>query len=184
MQGLPAGNDLPYFNVESPGEGIIIAVGWPGQWAAQFMRDEGNGLRVQAGQELTHLRLLPGEEIRTPLIAMLFWKGEWIRSQNLWRRWMIAHNMPRPGGKLPPPQLAAGSSAQYIEMSEATEQNQIAFITAIWKRTSNLTIGGWMPGWHVFKGHWLNLGTWEPDPNVFHAGFARFQTICIPRTPN
>jgi alpha-galactosidase len=61
-------------------------VGWPGQWAAaRFTRDDANGLGEQAGQELTHFKLLPGEEIRTPMIAMMFCKGEWIRSQNLWR---------------------------------------------------------------------------------------------------
>ena len=170
MEGLPAGKDLPYFNIESPGEGRIIAIGWPGQWAAQFSRDKGNGLRIQAGQELTHLKLLPGEEIRTPLIAMLFWKGDWIRSQNLWRRWMIAHNVPRAGGKLPPPQLASGSSAQYIEMSEATEENQLAFIDDY--LNENIKFDYWWmdAGWHVFKGHWLNLGTWEPDPVRFPHG--------------
>jgi alpha-galactosidase len=137
---------------------------------ALFTRDTANGLQVQAGQELTHLKLLPGEEIRTPMIAIMFWKGEWIRSQNLWRRWMIAHNLPRPGGKLPPPQLESGSSAQYIEMSEATEENQIAFIDRY--REEHIKFDYWWmdAGWHVFKGHWLNLGTWEPDPKRFPHG--------------
>jgi alpha-galactosidase len=170
MEGLPAGGDLPYVNLESPGAGVILAVGWPGQWAARFSRDDGNGLQIQAGQELTHLRLLPGEEIRTPLIAMLFWKGEWIRSQNLWRRWMMAHNMPRPGGKLPPPQLAAGSSAQYIEMSEATEENQIAFIDRYAEEKIKFDYWWMDAGWHIFKGLWLNLGTWDPDPKRFPHG--------------
>jgi hypothetical protein len=27
---------------------------------------------------------------------MLFWQGgDTVRAQNLWRRWMIAHNLPR-----------------------------------------------------------------------------------------
>ena len=55
--------------------GIIIALGWPGQWAAQFKRvEEANGLRLRAGQELTHFKLQPGEEVRTPLVALLFWR--------------------------------------------------------------------------------------------------------------
>ena len=83
-----------------PGGGLILAVGWPGQWAASFARDAASGLQVTAGQELTHLYLKPGEEIRTPLMALLFWKGtDPVRAQNLWRRWMLAHNVPRPGGK-------------------------------------------------------------------------------------
>ena len=100
MEGLPAGGDLPYFNAECNGEGTIIAIGWMGQWTAQFTRDSANGLDIRVGQELTHFTLMPGEEVRTPLIAMLFWEGDWIRSQNLWRRWMIRHNLPRPGWKV------------------------------------------------------------------------------------
>ena len=64
-------------------------------------------MRIRAGQELTHFKLLPGEEVRTPLMVLQFWKGDRIRAQNVWRRWMLAHNLPRPGGKLPPPQFAA-----------------------------------------------------------------------------
>jgi hypothetical protein len=90
----------PYFNLQTPGGGIIVAVGWPGQWAASFTRDAGTGLTVRAGQQLTRLYLKPGEEIRTPLTALLFWHGDdVVQAQNLWRRWYRAHNMPRVGGE-------------------------------------------------------------------------------------
>jgi alpha-galactosidase len=89
----------PYFNLQMPGRGVILAVGWPGQWAASFSRDEGNGVRIVAGQERTHLYLKPGEEIRTPLIVLLFWQGtDMVSAQNLWRRWYVTHNMPRVNG--------------------------------------------------------------------------------------
>ena len=98
---------MSYFNLErSKDEGLIVVIGWPGQWAADFIRDADCGVQLCAGQELTHFKLLPDEEVRTPLSVLQFWKGgDWICAQNIWRRWMIAHNMPRPGGKLPPPQL-------------------------------------------------------------------------------
>jgi alpha-galactosidase len=93
----------PYFNLQTPGGGTIIAVGWPGQWGASFTRDADAGLRVHAGQELTHLFLKPGEEIRTPLMALLFWQGDdVVEAQNLWRRWYRAHNLPRIEGKPQP----------------------------------------------------------------------------------
>ena len=38
---------------------------------------------------------------------------------------MMAHSMPKPGGKLPPPQLVASSSRQYEEMIKANETNQM-----------------------------------------------------------
>ena len=102
--GRPTNSAFPYYNLQTAAGGVIIAVGWPGQWATSFKRDTGSGLQVSAGQELTHLYLEPNEEIRTPLIALLFWHGtDVMRAQNLWRRWMLAHNLPRPGGKLPSP---------------------------------------------------------------------------------
>ena len=60
--GRPSNGQWPYYNLENPRakEGVLIAVGWPGQWAAQFRRDGGTALRVVAGQELTHFRLHPG----------------------------------------------------------------------------------------------------------------------------
>ena len=174
VDGLPAGGDLPFFNVEWPGQGIVVAVGWPGQWQAQFVRDDVNGLSIQAGQEFTHFKLLPGEELRTPQIAMLFWKGNWMRSQNLWRKWMIAHNMPRPGGKLPPPQLAGSSAAQHIEMSGANEQNQLAFIDRYLAEKINVDYWWMDAGWYwvpeKFNGFWGALGTWETDPKRFPRG--------------
>ena len=48
--GRPTSVGFPYFNVEWPKEGLIIVIGWPGQWAAQFKRDAGNGLRVRGGR--------------------------------------------------------------------------------------------------------------------------------------
>ncbi len=30
----------PYFNLQFPGGGVILAVGWPGQWASSFTRDD------------------------------------------------------------------------------------------------------------------------------------------------
>ena len=168
--GLPAAKDFPFFNVDRGGAGVIVAIGWPGQWAGHFTRDGERGLRFVAGQELIRTTLLPGEEVRAPRIVLLFWEGDWIRGQNLWRRWMMARNMPRPGGKLPPPLIAAASSSFYIEMAEANEQNQLAFINRFVEE--NIPLDYWWidAGWHVFRDFWLNIGTWEPDPDRFPRG--------------
>ena len=112
---------FPYYNLAMPHAGLIVAVGWPGQWAATFHRDADRGLRIVAGQESTHMSLRPGEEVRSPLIALLFWKGDDAqRAQNLWRRWMLAHNVPRTAdGCLPPPLLLGNTSGEFNEMSKS-----------------------------------------------------------------
>ena len=45
---------------------MIVVVGWPGQWAARFARDEDRSIRVTAGQELTHLKLHPRRKSARP----------------------------------------------------------------------------------------------------------------------
>jgi alpha-galactosidase len=169
--GRPTNSDWSYFNLDTVGQGLIVAVGWPGQWAAELARDDGRGLHLRAGQELTHFKLLPGEEVRSPLIVLQFWKGDWIRAQNVWRRWMMAHSMPKPGGKLPPPQLVASSSRQYDEMIKANETNQIMFIDRYLEERIKLDYWWMDAGWYNHHGGgWPRVGTWEVDTNRFPHG--------------
>ena len=168
--GRPTNSDLPYFNIETPGEGVIVAIGWPGQWAARFTRDAANSLRVRGGQELTHFKLHPGEEVRTPLVAVQFWKGDWIRSQNIWRRWMMAHNVPRPGGKQLAPQMAACSSHQFGEMIHADSKSQKFFVDRYLAEKLKLDYWWMDAGWYVNKTGWPNTGTWEVDTKRFPGG--------------
>jgi len=161
--GRPTNGAYPYFNIEYDGGGAIAVVGWPGQWAARFERDEAASLHVLAGQELTHFKLLPGEEVRSPLVVLQFYKGDRIRSQNVWRRWMVAHNLPRPGGKLPPPFTSA---CMGLHQSEASE---IGFIDAYLKGGIKLDYWWMDAGWYPCQG-WPETGTWEPDPKRFPRG--------------
>jgi alpha-galactosidase len=168
--GRPTNTDMSYFNLEGAGDGVIVVVGWPGQWAAQFTRDGGRGVQIRAGQELTHFKLHAGEQVRSPLIVLQFWGGDWIRAQNIWRRWMLAHNVPRPGGRLPEPELFGCSSHYHAEMTQANEQNQIEWTERFLEE--RIKIGHrWMDaGWYVNKTGWPNTGTWEVDTNRFPHG--------------
>ena len=169
--GLPASHDLPFFNVALKNEGVIVAIGWPGQWTARLQRDQGRKLHLTAGQALTRFRLKPVEEVRTPLIAMLFWQGaDWIDGQNLWRRWMVTHNLPRADGVLPPPQHAASSSAFYIEMSGGTEANQVEFVNRYLKHGIKPDYWWVDAGWYEYDDYWLNVGTWTPNKKRFPRG--------------
>ncbi|MHB1458700.1 MAG: alpha-galactosidase [Armatimonadota bacterium] len=171
-RGRPNNTDMSYFNLETPTkEGIIVVVGWPGQWSSNWTRDDGTGLRVTAGQELTHLTLHPGEEIRTPLIVLQFWNGDWIRAQNIWRKWMLAYNVPKPDGKLPEPELFGCSSHQLSEMMDANDKNQIEFIDRY--LAEKIQIGHWWmdAGWYPFDDvGWPKTGTWEVDKKRFPNG--------------
>jgi alpha-galactosidase len=165
--GRPTSATMCYFNLETAAQqGMIIALGWPGQWTGDFARDAAGNLHVVCGQELTHLRLHPGEEIRTPLVALQFWQGgDWLHAQVLWRRWMVAHNMPHPNGA--PLRCQYGECAGNMQPSAAGE---IAAVDSI--LNTGVTLDHWIidAGWYPCDGSWPYTGTWEPDPERFPKG--------------
>ena len=45
-----------------------------------------------------------GESVRTPSVLLLEWKGkDWLQSQNLWRRLLVAYYLPRVNGEVMTP---------------------------------------------------------------------------------
>jgi alpha-galactosidase len=169
--GRSSDTDLPYFNIAGADAGVIAAIGWPGQWAASFDRNDTTELLLRAGQELTHFRLHPGEEVRSPLIALVFYRGDWIDGQNVWRRWMLAHNLPRLDGELPPPFLSAASSNQFNEMENANEENQRFFLDRYLDEGIKLDYWWMDAGWYETPtGRWFDTGTWEVDRKRFPNG--------------
>lgn len=173
--GRPTNGQWPYYSIQWGDQGLIVVIGWPGQWASQFSRDRETGLRVRAGQEQTRLKLHPGEEIRTPLVVVQFWSGDKVRAQNVWRRWMRAHGMPRPGGQPVRAQTAACSSHQFGEMINANEENQKFFVDRYVEERLPLDYwwmdAGWYPNDPRYNAAgWPNTGTWEVDRKRFPNG--------------
>ncbi|MDO8303399.1 MAG: alpha-galactosidase [Sedimentisphaerales bacterium] len=175
-RSISTGGNWPYYNLETGDEGIILVVGWPGNWYANYQRDSDNGLHVTAGQKIAHFKLLPGEMVRSPLIVLQFWKGgDWIDAQNTWRQWMIRHNIPHQDGKqLPLPMFNACSSHQFAEMTKASEQNQKEFIDSYLNKGLKIDYWWMDAGWYVGAAEkgWTWTGTWEVDrrPNRFPNG--------------
>jgi alpha-galactosidase len=174
--GRPTNGAFPYFNLRAGSEGVIIVVGWPGQWAAGFSGERGGAVHITAGQERTRFKLHPSETVRTPLVVLQFTVGgDWIDAQNQWRRWMVRHNIPRPGGQpLKLPQFNACSSHQFAEMTRASEANQKEFIDAYLAKGLQLDYWWMDAGWYVGaeERNWTWTGTWDVDrrPHRFPNG--------------
>jgi len=179
MDGRPTDRAWPYYNLECPdsNRGVIVVIGWSGQWASCFRGLDNQYIQVTAGQELTHFKLLPGEEARTPLSVLMFYRGDRTRSQNLWRRWFLAHNMPRPGGRPMQPHLACAGTDEGEEFIGATEENQVRYISKFNERGIHPDVWWIDAGWYecrTDKGlgerRWYLTGTWKPDPARFPRG--------------
>jgi alpha-galactosidase len=157
---------MPFFNLTRGDGGIIAAGGWTGEWSAGFTRQKDDSVACRLGQAFTHLKLHPGEEIRTPRIALVFYTGDRWDGQNVWRRFVLAHHRPTPNGNrnwvAPISSLNWGSTPAAIHMDNI---EQIA--------KHDLPIDYyWIDAEWYGKGHWWGaVGNWEPKKDVYPAGF-------------
>lgn len=192
-------NGWPYLNIAWPDGGIIAALGWPGQWALQAGRDGNQGLTLRGGMshnasighldeieatDLTSLWLEPGETISTPMVVVQPWRqGTWIDAQNVWRHWLAYHHMPQINGK-PAPMLAPTQANDYFNDQAGpdgpdTEASELLWLNGYGDHHATAGTGGVLDHWWIDAGWtdlppgdtlWVNVGSWEPDPNRFPNG--------------
>jgi len=170
--GRSSDGALPFFNLATAGGGgVVVGIGWTGQWAATFARPGNGGVRAQAGMELTHLALHPGEEIRTPAALMIFWQDtDRLRGQNLLRRLLLRHYTPTIDGKPVEPPSAASPHA-VVPFESTTADNMIRAIRNI--ASHGLPFDTWWidTGWFPCERNWARyVGNPDPDPARFPHG--------------
>lgn len=173
-EGRSSCGTMPFFNVDAGAQGVICAIGWTGDWAASIYRTDSE-VKMQAGMPRTHLKLLPGEEIRSPRIMLLFWTGERLRGHNLLRRFVVAHHSPRKGDAPThvPVSLATwgGNFAQnHIDHGKWWKEHDLPldflWVDAGWFGKDEAKIGA-----NVFNSNWGALvGDWFPNPGYFPEG--------------
>lgn len=121
----------PFFNVDWGTGGVVTAIGWTGQWTASVVYSLSGSVGVSTGMQYMHLKLHPGESIRSPRILQVRWTGsDELASYNLFRHTMFKHIMPRIDGELVTPPIVHLGTAFY-EMNSSTEQNTLSHLNAI-----------------------------------------------------
>lgn len=168
---------FPFFNIEGPGSGLVVGIGWSGQWSASVSRESEKSVRMKAGMELTHLKLYKGERIRTPRIMLLFWEGsDRMVGHNMLRQFILKHHTPWQGGKPITAPLASGGGPAcqaplpgFEEFNKATEHNQLA-LAERYRQFGLETEYWWIDaGW--YEGHWPNgVGNWFVRKDGFPNG--------------
>ena len=170
-------NALPFFNIATPERGIVAAIGWSGSWQAVVGRKNTRALDLTAGMAATHFKLLPGEEVRTPSIALLFWKGaDRMSGHNLFRRFVLAHHMPQAGGKpvaLPINHgVGFGGPFPCNEYVCATESYAIGMIDRL-HQFGIVPDACWIDaGWYenATRNWWQGVGSWTVNKTNFPRG--------------
>jgi alpha-galactosidase len=168
-------NTLPFFNLQTGDHGLIGAIGWTGDWKADFVYAiDGKAIAMTAGMKRTHLVLHPGEEIRTPRIVLMDWSGgNWQDSQNIWRRLLLAHYTPHDNGKPMVGPIMFGSWG-----SEEID-HKVAYIQWVHDHKIPVELYAVDAGWYgdsfgaetdPTNPWWKNRGDWFPSPRYYPHG--------------
>ena len=173
---------FPFFNLESEAsrQGVMVAVGWTGTWFADLEKRDPSRLTLAAGMLNTDLYLYPGEQIRTPSVALMFWSGDRMNGHNRFRRLILAHHSRKVDGK---PFYPLCSAFNYRDPQPCGEYS---CLTADWaiamvRRYSMFELTPdvfWLDaGWHTGAGDfrhgksWANTtGNWTVDRERFPEG--------------
>lgn len=159
---------MPYFNLSDGNGGLILAVGWTGDWRASFTLEGPGRVRFTAGLDAERLALPAGEELHLPSILVMPYAVGWIEGQNKFRRLMLAHFTPlnHPPMKLMP---VAASVHGMIGFNDTTEENLCSLAADI--AATRLPVDTfWLDaGWNE-GGFARGQGNMNPDPKRFPRG--------------
>ena len=168
--GRSSNRNLPFFNIEAGDRGIMVGIGWTGEWSANLAMDTAGNMSLIAGMPKTHLKLHAGEKIRSPRILVLTWEGERIRGHNLLRKFIYKHHTPLLAGKKPlPPTQCNTWFPVGDDGGKANEQNQIELLAAYQPLGIEYIVmdAGWYGETATW---WSNVGTWIPRKDTFPNG--------------
>jgi alpha-galactosidase len=169
----PSATWLPFFNLRTGADGIIGALGWSGQWFAEFAHDGSGKTGITAGMEHLNTRLHPGETIRSPRILVLYWSGEPVHAHNVLRQFIRAFHCPQEGGKPVPTPICNGTwggmpTQGHLDMIAKIVTHKLPYdyywVDAGWYGTCS------EPCPDVFKGKWWIVGDWRVNPNYHPDG--------------
>ena len=167
--GRSSNGTLPFFNLEWGTGGLVTAIGWSGQWAAEVTRPDAEVLRVTGGMQDLATSLRPGERIRSPRILLLLWNGaDAARGRNLFRRLMVEHYCPRDErGPVQPPVAHPTSWAVLSSGEAANETNQLEMLQAAHDIGAEAY---WLDAYWFPVGFPGGVGNWFPRPEDFPRG--------------
>ena len=172
---------FPYFNLEHNNGGALIAIGWAGTWAADFKYDKNTNSTNFIGQATLGLKtyLKPGENIRTPLIAIVNYdERDEDKAMNKWRKWFVEYNLPRDNASSDEPVKPSTAFSLAYDTGKSFSDGSIAENYSTWKQSMDTYYDNglsadfrWMDaGWYyspynstVNSDWWGTVGSWKLD---------------------
>ena len=94
LGGRSSDTAFPYFDLSNGQYGVMGAIGWTGDWKADFTYEKGN-IHMAAGMQNTNISLYANEQMRTPMIVLQFFKGTQDDGHNAFRKLMFKSYVPK-----------------------------------------------------------------------------------------
>jgi alpha-galactosidase len=168
---------FPFFNVSMPGnQGVLTAIGWTGKWYADVKQSDNRSWSLEAGMDRLKLFLYPDEEIRTPQICLMLWKGvDRMSGHNLFRQFVLKHHSRQINGTFAEPPLSFtlgyGGPPPCDLFNCITEKYCIAMVERH-QQFGLVPEVFWIDaGWYTGCGAWwTNAGNWTVDASRFPNG--------------
>ena len=157
---------LPYFNINGRTNGAVLALGWTGQWYASLTQKL-SCVSIKAKQEEFSAYLLPGEEVRSPLVSLTFYDGSNpLKGFNTFRDWqkdvtVIQNENTLLSGFVIANEFSTLTCDQMIEKVNSIDESVMQGIDYFWMDA----------GWYKYNEGWYDgVGNWIPDANRFPDG--------------
>ena len=174
------GKYTPFFCITSPqGGGVMLSIGWTGNWQASVCAQNGNEVSLKAGQKRFDLYLHPSEQIRTPRVNIMFWQGaDYLAGTNQFRRLVLAHNSRRIDGKVAQYPFSTGFNYHepqpMQEYSCLTQQYAIAMVNRNYRCDIRPDVFWLDAGWHQDAGDYQHGRNWANTTGNWTVDSARF----------
>ncbi len=168
-EGKPTEKFLPYFNIHGENYGIMLGIGWTGQWASTISESKEN-VNVTVKQESFEAYLLPGEKVRSPLVSVGFYdNANPLKGFNLFRGWVMDCVYPE-----------SITQNHYTVMEVAgpvstrTSDEIIEILDGLDNSVYENTDAFWMDaGWYSYNEGWYDgVGNWTVDTSRYDNGIS------------
>lgn len=163
---------LPYFNINGKDGGVVLAVGWSGQWYTSLAQVS-DGAKVKAKQQNLKGYLLPDEEVRSPLISLTFYDSDnALKGFNHFRNYIMDCVCPE-GTK----QVATTGIG--VEVPGVAKEQVLQNVRNIPEEWTYLLDYAWVDaGWYPLRNNWSDsVGNWYADPARFPDGFGEISEL-------
>ena len=163
---------MPFARFSNKEGGVIIALGWTGQWIMDCCRFDRDWFSVKGGMEDLETILFPGEEITQPSVMRLDYCGEDpITGHNILRRFLYNEWLPQKMRQLPVCFSAWGGkpASAHLEMLKSIKETNADF-DCYW-----IDAGWYGDGQQANEGdyseYWVkNVGSWFVNPWLYPDG--------------